>query len=80
MIYNQYKYELLSIINMELDKKNYNNRIVDCLSYFSSLVKDLEYDIDDTASNIRLAFDNNMTSYIDGFLFSLKKDILDSMN
>jgi hypothetical protein len=56
MMYNRYKYELLSIINMELDKKNYNNKIVDYLSSFSSFVKDLEYEIDDTSSNIRNFF------------------------
>ena len=84
MIYNQYKYELLSMINMELDKKNYDNGIVDCLLSFSVFIKDLEYQIDDTASSIRLAFDDNnndnIPSYIDGFLCSLKKDILQSMD
>ncbi len=79
MIYNQYKYELLSIINMELDKKNYNNKIIDCLSSFSSFIKDLEYEIDDTSSNIRNSLTNNKTNEIDHFLYSLKRSILNSI-
>ena len=42
MIYNQYKYELLSIINMELDKKNYDDKIVKFLLSFSAFIKELK--------------------------------------
>jgi hypothetical protein len=65
---------------MELDKKIYNHKIVDCLLYFSPFIKDIEYDIDDTASNIRNSLNNNTITDIDIFLQSLKRNIIESMD
>lgn len=56
---NEYKYQLLSIINLSLEKKSYNSSLHETIKYFGYYIKDLELEIDSISENIRNNLENN---------------------
>ena len=79
---NVVKYELLSTINMCLQKKDYCNSLPDVLKNYSFYIKDLEYDIDNTAEDIEfdLKQNNNIKECISLHLKSLKQILKENLN
>jgi len=80
---NVVKYELLSTINMYLEEKYYCNTLPDVLKNYSFYIKDLEYDIDTTASDIEFDLkenNNNMKECISIHLESLKDVLKKNLN
>lgn len=80
---NSVKYELLSTINMCLEKKDYCNSLPDVLKNYSFYIKDLEYDIDNTAEDIEFDLkknNNNMKECVSLHLKSLKEILEENLN
>ena len=84
MIYNIYKYELLSIIEMILEDKNYDNNLPEFIKNFSPYIKDLELSIDNTTDDIEkellenndiITTNNNITKHLLYLKKIIKEDI-----
>lgn len=85
MIYNIYKYELLSIIEILLESKKYDNTLPDIIKRFSPYIKDLELSIDNISEDIEIELieNNDINRTIDNItihLLYLKKIIKEDVD